>query len=96
LVDKWRWRPSLFARFAREKWRSLFKGLSVAAVDVEPVDETLARAAGEALAAIPIATAVDAVVMASAARRGDVVYTSDFDELTRLQRDFRAVRVLAV
>src|ERR1700722_2624754 len=53
-------------------------------------------AAGEALAAIPSATAVDAVVMASAARRGDVVYTSDFDDLTRLQRYFRAVRVLAV
>jgi hypothetical protein len=68
----------------------------LAAVDVEPVDEALARAAGEALAAIPSATAVDAVVMASAARRGDVVYTSDFDDLTRLQRYFRAVRVLAV
>jgi hypothetical protein len=68
----------------------------LAAVDVEPVDEALARAAGEALAAFPSATAVDAVVMASAARRGDVVYTSDFDDLTRLQRYFRAVRVLAV
>jgi hypothetical protein len=68
----------------------------LAAVDVEPVDEALARAAGEALAVIPTATAVDAVVMASAARRGDVVYTSDFDDLTRLQRYFRAVRVLAV
>jgi hypothetical protein len=68
----------------------------LAAVDVEPVDEALAKAAGEALAAIPTATAVDAVVMASAARRGDVVYTSDFDDLTRLQRYFRAVRVLAV
>jgi hypothetical protein len=68
----------------------------LAAVDVEPVDEALAKAAGEALAAIPTATAIDAVVMASAARRGDVVYTSDFDDLTRLQRYFRAVRVLAV
>jgi hypothetical protein len=68
----------------------------LAAVDVEPLDEALAKAAGEALAVIPGATAVDAVVMASAARRGDVVYTSDFDDLTRLQRYFRAVRVLAV
>jgi hypothetical protein len=68
----------------------------LAAVDVEPVDEALAKAAGEALAVIPTATAVDAVVMASAARRGDVVYTSDFDDLTRLQTYFRAVRVLAV
>jgi hypothetical protein len=68
----------------------------LAAVDLEPVDEALAKAAGEALALIPTATAVDAVVMACAARRGDVVYTSDFDDLTRLQRYFPAVRVLAV
>jgi hypothetical protein len=34
--------------------------------------------------------------MASAARRGDVVCTSDFDGLARLQRHFRSVRVLAV
>ena len=68
----------------------------LAAVDVEPFDEALAKAAGEALAVIPTATAVDAVVMASAARRGDVVYTSDFDDLARLQTYFRAVRVLAV
>jgi hypothetical protein len=34
--------------------------------------------------------------MASAARRGDVVYTSDFADVTRLQAHFRAVRVLAV
>ena len=63
---------------------------------MEPLDEALAKAAGEALAAIPSATSVDAIVMASATRRGDVVYTSDFDDLTRLQRHFRAVRVLAV
>jgi len=68
----------------------------LAAVDVEPLDEGLARVAGEALAAVPEATAVDAVVMASAARRGDVVYTSDFDDLARLQAHFPSVRVLAV
>jgi predicted nucleic acid-binding protein len=68
----------------------------LASVDVEPVDEVLARAAGEALASIPEATAIDAIVMASAARRGDVVYTSDFDDLERLQAHFRGVRLLAV
>jgi predicted nucleotidyltransferase len=41
-------------------------------------------------------TLVDAVVMASAAARGDVVYTSDFDDLVVLQRRFPAVRLLAV
>jgi predicted nucleic acid-binding protein len=68
----------------------------LAAIDVEPFDEVLARTAGEALAAVPNATAIDAVVMASAARRGDVVYTSDFADLSRLQTHFRAVRLLAV
>jgi hypothetical protein len=68
----------------------------LAALDVEPLDEALAKAAGEALGAVPGATATDAVVMASAARRGDVVYTSDFEDLLRLQDYFRAVRVLAV
>jgi|SRR5580700_564673 predicted nucleic acid-binding protein len=68
----------------------------LASVDVEPLDESLAKAAGEALAATPGATAVDAIVMASAARRGDVVYTSDFDDLSKLQRHFRGVRLLAV
>lgn len=68
----------------------------LAAVDIEPLDEGLAKVAGEALAAVPDATAVDAVVMASAARRGDVVYTSDFDDLLRLQAHLPAVRVLAV
>lgn len=39
-------------------------------LEVEPLDEALARAAGEALACVPGATAIDAIVMASAARRG--------------------------
>jgi hypothetical protein len=69
----------------------------LASVDVEWLDEGLAKAAGEALAAVPRATAVDAMVMASAARRGDIVYTSDFEDLVRLQaRHFPVVRVLAV
>jgi predicted nucleic acid-binding protein len=68
----------------------------LASVDVDPVDDGLARAAGEALAAIPRATAIDAIVMASAARRGDIVYTSDFEDMSRLQAHFRGVRVLAV
>ena len=65
-------------------------------VRVELVDMALAKNAGEALAAVPGATAIDALVMASAARRGDAVFTSDFDDLTRLQAFFPSVRVLAV
>jgi predicted nucleic acid-binding protein len=63
-------------------------------VDVEPMGEALAKLAGEALAALAHATVTDAIVMASAALRGDVVYTSDVDDLTRLQTFFRGVRVL--
>jgi predicted nucleic acid-binding protein len=57
---------------------------------------TLARIAGEALAAVSGAGVIDALVMASAASRGDVVYTSDFADLERLRRYFPTVRLLAV
>ncbi len=65
-------------------------------VNVEPLDLSLAKTVGEALAAVPGATPIDALVMASAARRGDVVYTTDVDDLERLRRHFPGVRVLAV
>lgn len=66
------------------------------ACDLEPMDLALARQAGEAVAALPGAGVNDAIVMASAARRGDVVYTSDVSDLERLRRRFASVRVLAV
>jgi hypothetical protein len=34
--------------------------------------------------------------MASVARRGDIVYMSDFNDLSRRQAHFQAVRVIAV
>ena len=42
------------------------------------------------------ATALDAIVMASAARRGDVVLTSDVYDLERLRAFFPSVRILGV
>ena len=39
---------------------------------------------------------VDAIVMASAAQRGDAVLTSDSADLIRLRGYFPAVRVVAV
>ncbi len=63
-------------------------------VDVEPLTVALAKLAGEALALVPGATLVDAVVMASAAARGDVVYSSDIDDLEQLLRVFPGVRIL--
>ena len=64
-------------------------------VRLEALDEVLAKLAGEAMAAVPGAATIDAVVMASAARRGDVVYTSDVLDLTRLQSHFPTVRILS-
>lgn len=83
LVEWWRGRTDLRERI-------------LAAVRVEPLSPELARLAGDAIAAVRGATPIDAIVMASAAGRGDVVYTSDFDDLARLQKHFPAVRVLRV
>lgn len=73
-------------------------------VTVEPLDAHLAKEAGAALAAmggalpppagVPNALTVDAIVMASAARRRDVVYTSDPEDLRRLREYFTEVRVI--
>lgn len=83
LAEWWRGRNDL---------RDLIKRM----VSVEPMQEAIALVAGEAMAAVRGATLADAIVMASAAQRGDVVYTSDFQDLQRLQVVFPAVRVLAV
>lgn len=70
------------------------RDLILRAVRVEPLDERLAKLAGLALAHVAGATTIDAIVMASAAQRGDVVYTSDFGDLSRLAEFFPGVRVL--
>ena len=68
----------------------------LASVLVVHTDDVLMRMTGEALARVPEATCVDALVMATAARRGGVVFTSDVDDLMRLQRAFPGVRVLGI
>jgi len=68
----------------------------VEAVAIEPLTASLAEAAGRALATLRLDAKhfVDAAVMATAAARGDVVYTSDIDDMSRLQTCFPAVRLL--
>jgi len=68
----------------------------LASVVVEPLTEPLAKLAGECLARVSGSTTVDAIVMASAAQRGDAVYTSDVADLERLRAFFPAVRVFGV
>jgi predicted nucleic acid-binding protein len=65
-------------------------------VFIEHTDDELVKLAGLAQAAVPNATTIDAVVMASAARRGGVIYTSDPDDLEHLRAFFPGVRVLTV
>ncbi len=81
-----------------EAWRGGARSARIArlldACVVEPLFADLARLAGEALGKVEGATAVDAVVMASAARRGDRVLTSDIDDLDRLRSFFPTVRLL--
>lgn len=62
-------------------------------VRVEPLSEGVAMLAGEAIARVRGATLVDAVVMASAALRGDSVFTSDLDDLMRFATVFPNVRL---
>jgi hypothetical protein len=64
--------------------------------NVEAMSEKLAKTAGEAIRSVDQASVVDAIIMASAALRGDVVYTSDFDDLYRLRGHFRSVRIVSV
>jgi predicted nucleic acid-binding protein len=68
----------------------------LATVDVEPLTEKLAKIAGESLASVKGSTLVDAIVMASAASRGDIVYSSDVEDLEKLRTRFPNVRVLGV
>ena len=67
-------------------------------VDVEIPTVALAKLAGLALSQTTVkpATTIDAIVMASAALRGDVVYTSDVADLERLRAFFPSVRVLGI
>ena len=75
--------------------RSALVAMVVNACRVEPVDEFLAKAAGELLGRAGTSDAVDAIVVASAARRGDVILTSDVDDLRRLAA-FAAGRVTVI
>ncbi len=81
-----------------EWWRGRtdHRAAILAGILVEPLDAALAKIAGLALARVPEATTIDAVVMAFAAARGDVVYTSDVDDLRRLTTFFPTVRVLSI
>jgi predicted nucleic acid-binding protein len=68
----------------------------LAAIEVEPVSLALARLAGEAMARVRGATLADAIVMVSAARRGDRVLTGDVHDFEKLGAYFPSVKVLGI
>jgi predicted nucleic acid-binding protein len=82
----------------RTDWREKI----LTAVWIEPLTRGTVKLAGEALASLSSRRKgrgpgiVDAIVMASAASRGDVVYTGDLDDLERLASFFPEVRVLSL
>lgn len=63
---------------------------------LEPMTDVLAQLAGKALRSTGGSNTIDAIVMASAAQRGDVVYTSDVDDLLGFADVFPNVRVFGV
>jgi hypothetical protein len=80
---------------AREKERATL----LRSMHVEALEKHLAMAAGVALGRVRGSTVVDAVVMASAALRGDSVYTSDVGDLEALRAGvpgFWGVQIFAV
>lgn len=86
LAEWWR-------RGAYEKERATI----LRAVRLEALDAHVARLAGISVGLVPGAGTIDAIVMASASLRGDIVYTSDLDDLTRLRDhvpEFAAVQVV--
>lgn len=87
--------PVVPADVVAEWWRGRtdIRDNILRSVVVEPLTEALARLAGESMAKVNGATTVDAIVMASAAQRGDAVYTSEIDDLERLRAFFPAVRL---
>jgi predicted nucleic acid-binding protein len=83
-----------------EVWRGGPRAARVAgllpACVVESLDEPLARVAGETLSAVKNATVIDAIVVASAALRGDRVLTTDHGDLARLCTHFPNVHLMSV
>lgn len=86
IVEWWRGGPR------QRRFQNLFRAKGIV---VEPTSFEVAKLAGEAIAKTG-ATAVDAIVMAGAAQRGDIVFTSDIEDLDLLRTVFPSVRLFGV
>lgn len=88
--------PVVPAAVVAQAWRSSSQrrlGELLDAADVVPTTRVRAQRAGELLARTRTADSVDALVVTVAAERGDVVLTSDPQDIQRLADDVPSVRV---
>jgi len=68
----------------------------VRAILVEPVSDEVMKLAGVALAKIPGAGTIDAIVAAFAIYRSGILYTGDLADFERLTAFFPALRVFSI
>lgn len=91
--------PVIPAPVVTQVWRSSKQANLARAIKncrIESTDAELARSAGELCAAAGSSDVVDAIVIASASRRGDIVATSDADELLELASHVGHVAIVPV
>jgi len=86
----------VLAQFWRGGWISVELRTILDEVTIEPTTRPLAQRAGELLGQTDTSDVVDAIVACGAAARGDVILTSDPEDLQRLTARLGTVRVLAV
>jgi hypothetical protein len=92
-------RPTVPAAVLAQAWRGRRQVQLVRLLkqcDVEPLDESLGRLAGEACALAGTADVVDASVVVGAIRRSDVIVTRDPDDVDKLAAALTASHVLVV
>jgi predicted nucleic acid-binding protein len=85
-------RITLPAPVVAEWWRGHHRDL-LEIGELEPLSTQLALRAGELLAKTRGATTIDALVVASAAQRGDMIVTGDLGDLRALSHHVRNVTV---
>lgn len=89
--------PSVvIAQAWRDGRRQVLLARLLAGSIIDPVDDELARRAGELLGRTGTTDAIDAIVACVAAREGATIITSDPDDLQRLADELGGVRVLGV
>lgn len=80
----------------RDRRRQVLLARLLGASRVEQLDRQLAQHAGELLGRTGTSDAIDAIVACSAARRGDIVLTTDPGHLQRLADDLRTIKVIGI